>query len=446
MFAIALLSAPAAAVEVGIAVVDIEPPIGIPLAGYGAKARRLPGYLDWGNKLEHAALFRPSVGRHSAINSKAMVIRDGDSKVVFVSVDLVGVEKRLVEDLASGLAHLDVAVEELVVAATHTHSGPGTISHRPTMALIAADRFRRENYDLILAKVVQSVELAFERLQVAELVATEFETKGLQRNKWRRIGEGHFDSQARFLLAVSSTTHQIMGGLLNYALHGNGMPIDDLRFSSDTPGSIATNMERLIAEKNGPDSDHPVVLFMNGAEGDVGNRERSVAAVEADGRAFAEQARAAGALDSLRPVGSSLRTARKKVWLGMPGVSLRNCTGPNDDDENTGIDFRLPMPLMQQRTFVSFISVGDIHMLTWPGEPSVQVGYDTQAIATENGFPNSWILGLANDYQSYFTVKTEYNLGAYDSCNSLFRWKGALRIQSAMSELMIGRSDENTAN
>lgn len=435
---LAWLVGTAEAAEVGIAAVDIEPPIGIPLAGYGAKARRLPSYVDWGDELEHAAFFRPSVGRHSPIQSKAMVIRNGESKVVFVSVDFVGVEKRMVSDLADSVAHLGIKAEELIVGATHTHSGPGTFSRRPSMVMIAVDRFRKENYDFILAKMANSIEIAFERLQSAELLTTTFQTEGLQRNKWRRKGEDHFDKRARFLLARSMADKEIMGGLLNYALHGNGMPISDLRFSSDTLGSIATHVEQFISERNSPGAAAPVILFMNGAEGDVGNRERTVAAVAADGRTFAEQAAEAGILDELRPVDPSISISRKGVWLGLPGMSLRNCIWGKEERSQSGPDPRFPLPFMQQRTFVSQISIGDIYMLTWPGEPSVQVGYDTQAIAAEYGHEDSWILGLTNDYQSYFTTKTEYNEGVYDSCSSLFRWKGTTRIQTAMIELMSG--------
>ena len=64
----------------------------------------------------------------------------------------------------------------------------------------------------------------------------------------------------------------------------------------------------------------------------------------------------------------------------------------------------------------------------------------------ENGFADSWILGLTNDYQSYFTTETEYNERAYDSCSSLFRWKGAQRIQTALADLMsAGKNDNNIA-
>ena len=429
-------STPSDATEVGLATVDIEPPIGIPLAGYGARERRLPKYADWSGEHEHAAFFRPSTGRHSAIESKAMVIRRDGAQVVFVSVDLVGVEKRMVRDVAKRLASFGVEEHEIVLGATHTHSGPGTLSRRPSMAIVAADRFRRENYELVVGKIAESIERAVAGLQPVELVTGEFRTEGLQRNKWRRTGEGHFDSRARLLLARSPESGEILGGILNYALHGNGMPIDDLRYSSDTLGSIANSIE---AELETRGHAAPVILYFNGAEGDVGNRERSVDAVAEDGEAFSQQAIESGVFDDLQPAGDGLGIKRRKVWLGLPGMSFRNCVGKwKGGESNPGPDPRLPLWLMQQRTWVSLVSIGDIHMLTWPGEPSVQVGYDTQALAEAAGFSDAWILALTGDYQSYFTTREEYFEGAYDSCSSLFRWKGTDRIQKAMKKLMAG--------
>jgi len=434
---LAASAGPAQATGVGLAAVDIEPPLGAPLAGYGARARRLPGFVDWGNKHPYATWFRPSEGRHTPVRSKAMVVQHADGRLVFVSLDLVGVERRMVRDLARRLRHLGVSEEELVVGATHTHSGPGAISRRLSLSLVAVDRFNRDVYEHVMGRIVASVEQAFASIRTAELLTVAFETEGLQRNKWRRKGEQHFDRRARFLLARSTDDGRLMGGLLNFALHGNGMPLDDLRFSADTPGSIATNVEELIAIHNGTNTREPVVLFFNGAEGDVGNTERSVEAVARHGREFAAQAADARVLDSLRPVGADLVVRRRSVWLGLPGMSLRNCTGKVKPRRDNVPDFRLPLPFMQQHAWITLISIGELSMLTWPGEASAQVGYDTQALAAKLGEPDLWILGLTNDYQSYFTTRAEYYEGRYDACSSLFRWKGADRILKGMETMLI---------
>lgn len=54
--------------------------------------------------------------------------------------------------------------------------------------------------------------------------------------------------------------------------------------------------------------------------------------------------------------------------------------------------------------------------LSWPGEPSTQLGYDLQDMARKLGAVDPVVLGLANDYMSYFTTKAEsYGLPIADS-------------------------------
>ena len=428
--------------DVGIAAVDIEPAIGIPLAGYSSKLRRIDGFIDWTNKYPESRYFKPSTGRHSAIRSKSMVIRSGDRLLVFVSVDLVGVEAAMFRDLAKRLKSLGVTEDNLIVSGTHTHSGPGTVSRRFGLQIVAVDAFRRKNYNSILDKMQMSVEIAFARLASADLLTSSFETSGIQRNKFRKNGEGHYDNTAKFLLARARVNGQLLGGIVNYALHGNGMPVDDMRFSSDVLGQIEINLERVIAENNKANHYKPVILFMNGAEGDVGNPVRTEEAVVSDGIRFAEQAVEAGFIESLRAINPVISLRRSKVRLGIPTYSPKNCA----EDKKSfiarrGLGLKIPLLfLYPQSTYITVAAVGDILMLTWPGEASTQVGFDLHDAVHGLGYENSWFLGLANDYMAYFTTQEEYTEGKYDSCSSLFGWKGAEKIRARYLEMLANDS------
>src|SRR3954468_8682956 len=68
---------------VGFGSADLVTPAGVPLAGYGSAARRTFPYVH-GN--EYAKWFKPSSGTHDVIRSKAMVLVQGDKKLLFVSV------------------------------------------------------------------------------------------------------------------------------------------------------------------------------------------------------------------------------------------------------------------------------------------------------------------------------------------------------------------------
>jgi hypothetical protein len=75
-------------------------------------------------------------------------------------------------------------------------------------------------------------------------------------------------------LAKSSANGRWLGGMVNYSVHGGGMPIDTLVYSSDFPGQIELQMENRIRGMN-DGGNKPVILFVNGAEGDVGTPGRA---------------------------------------------------------------------------------------------------------------------------------------------------------------------------
>ena len=423
--------------EVGLAAVDIEPAIGIPLAGYGAKVRRYPGGVDWTNQTPGVTYFKPSVGRHSPIRSKAMVIRAKGQHIVIVSVDFVGVEWAMTKDLVGRTAHLGVTTENLVLGGTHTHHGPGATTRRFALAIVAVDKFHPDIYDSILDKVEESVEQAFDALEPAELLAGSFETEGIQRNKFRRIGEGHYDNTARLLLARSAGSGNLLGGIVNYPLHGNGMPVSDLRFSSDVLGQIELNMEQVIADANDGAGHRPVMLFLNAAQGDVGNPVRTEEAVMADGASFARFAVDADVLGNLRRVEPEISSRQSRVWLGMPAYSPKVCARKGSFLDKYGLGLKIPLPLLYpQRTYLTAVTIGDIMLLTLPGEASTQVGYNLRHAVESLGYDTPWLIGLANDYMSYFTTREEYRQGHYDSCSSLFSWKGADRIEAKYIDLL----------
>jgi len=96
--------------EAGFGKVDITPRVGVELCGFGP-------YLN-----------RHSIGVRDRLSAKAMAVRKGDSCVVLVSCDLVGVTLAMTHQ-ARALVHEAVGVPEeaIMVHCTHTHSGPNTV-------------------------------------------------------------------------------------------------------------------------------------------------------------------------------------------------------------------------------------------------------------------------------------------------------------------------------
>jgi hypothetical protein len=133
-------------VDAAIGSVDVTPPVGVPLAGHGSIQRRnLIPFKRWFEK--YATYFKPSEGVLDPIRVKAMLLRNGDKKLLFVSVDLVAVTDEFRGQLADRLKGLGFDRNEILVSGTHTHNGPGAITSNPVWELVAVDKFKPEIYN-----------------------------------------------------------------------------------------------------------------------------------------------------------------------------------------------------------------------------------------------------------------------------------------------------------
>jgi hypothetical protein len=421
------------AYRVGISAVDTEPEIGIPLAGYGDERRRLKRW-DWSNQYPHSFFFKPSIGVRDPIRSKAMVVESGGKRVIFVSVDVIGVTKTFVDALAAGLKHHRVRPEELIVTGTHTHSGPGTLSKNPALNAIAVDLYQKRNFDWMVGKALLGIEMAFQSREPADLYYTSFKAKEIQVNKFRRPGKDWFNNEAGFILARSRKSGNWLGGLLNFAMHGNAMLIDDLRYSADMPGALERASQKVLSDANSKNCGEPVILFMNGAEGDVRHKgERGEAIMEAVASKFEDQFRENLREENLSPLPQELSVQQKRIFLGVPGWPLKICAKRDGFYRNwmeiTGRSGKIPLlGIFPSHTRLSTVKLGGVLMMSWPGEASTSLGFELNRIASTYGFKRNWVLGLTNDYLTYFTTEHEFLEATYDSCSSLYTDKGGARI------------------
>src|SRR5439155_1214305 len=114
-------------------------PEGTPLAGYGGFHRRLvvPDVLD---RYPHAFWFKPGRAERDPLAARALVLERDGTRVVWVTVDLVAVDRAFTETVATRLARAGARPGALIVSASHTHSGPGAFVESALMGFVAADR------------------------------------------------------------------------------------------------------------------------------------------------------------------------------------------------------------------------------------------------------------------------------------------------------------------
>lgn len=90
----------------GAAVVDITPPVGGFMDGYGDRTQ-------------------PSQGVHDPLFARVLVLDYGDDQCAIVGCDLLGVHPQIVAEVRQGVLSLcGIPAEHIVVAAAHNHAAP----------------------------------------------------------------------------------------------------------------------------------------------------------------------------------------------------------------------------------------------------------------------------------------------------------------------------------
>lgn len=319
---------------VGCAFFDL--PERTPLGGWGTMVRRraLPAFGGIGTlgrlslyfmgppeegAAPRAPMFRRPARAGDALGARALLLLpdDGGPAVAFVRMDLIVPERRLVADVLGDVGHLHLTPETLLLSATHTHSGPGGFQRIAFAAISGTDHFDRAVYDAVRRAIVEALRVASRDARPARLAFPRARDRGasglpiLARNRCR--AHGGIDDRVLALRVEDAKDGHVRALLLHYAVQPVMLRPRHLAFGRDLPGAIEDALGRALPG-------HPLILFLNGAMGDVSPRSMPPGGEEGAARmarAFAERVVAdlqeGPAFDHLR-----VRAARVERDLGTP--------------------------------------------------------------------------------------------------------------------------------
>lgn len=215
----------------GLEEVIIAPPAGVELAGYSP---------------------RVATGLHDNLKAVALVLDDGHQRSVLCAVDIVGVSAELVSAVRRRVAcETAIPAERVLIAATHTHSAPELASKN-----VLNQCWLHE----LESQLVKVILLADSHCREAKIGASTGTVEGIGGN--RRDPKGFVDRSIHVVRIDDNRTGKCLGLVVNHACHPTTLGMENTLVTADYPGPL-----RDYVLTHHPD--HPVVLFLNGACGDV---------------------------------------------------------------------------------------------------------------------------------------------------------------------------------
>jgi hypothetical protein len=305
-------AAPASArLVAGAASVTIDLPSDTPLGGYGGFPRRawIPDVLG---AAPDTFWFRPSTGVHDPIKVRALVLEAAGVRLLWLSLDVVGMDPSLVADLRRRLDQLGLRYAAVVAAATHTHSGPGAFARSSLFEFLALDRESPRVRGRIASGMEAAARQAERRKRPATVGTGRSEVTGITASRV----DGPLDHDLG-VLKVTGADGRPVAVVWNYAIHGTALGRGNLQLSGDVMGDAGARIEEQLGVP---------ALFLNGSVGDTSPRRRGWDGVASGGKALAA---AVVALWPRIPADRDQRLEAVAVTalLPPPGVELRNCSG-----------------------------------------------------------------------------------------------------------------------
>ncbi len=427
----------------GAATADITPSLGLPIVG------------NWDSP--------PATAIHDPLHVRCIVLDDGDTRVGFAICDNVGIPRE-VFDLARKLidARNLVPSQNVLMAATHTHSGVSARNTRYVDGEVVLD-----NYQTLVAKrIAEGIAESVKRLEPARIgwggvdEASELNNRrwyvndpSLLRNPFGGVDKvrmnppagssslirpaGPIDPEVSFV-SIQKADGKPLALLANYSLHYvGGVPVGDV--SADYFAVFA----KKIAEKLGADESF-VGIMSNGTSGDVNNIR------------FTEKAPRMEPYEKINQVAELIASRvveanhaidfRESVVLGAASEDLT--LGMRKPDEAVLSHFaqsetrskaeRHPHELTYAERvnalaegpdtstiLLQVLRVGDLGIAAIPFEVFTETGLELKA---RRPLKDSFTIELANGSYGYLPTPAQHELGGYET------WMGTNKVQLDASE------------
>jgi hypothetical protein len=384
------LAGPASAesLSVGFGWAPLPTPDGAGLAGYGGlRQRRAEGTLD-------------------VPDARAVVLEQDGLRVALVAIDVLISRPTLRDRLLEEAERL--AIDSVVLVATHTHSGPGGYVEGWAAARVTGAGFDPEVADRLADAATHALRGAVEDLGRAR-VGSALGHAELAEN--RREEDGPAEVSLPVIRVETGNGGRRV--LFAYAAHPIVLSPKSRAYSADYPGAAREWLASRGWESTfvpGPLGDQQPVSGLGPLWPKTVEEQRAQA--DEIGERLGEAVLAT--LSGIAPR-ASVRLEAVERWVEAPPSRLRRgCL----------VWWLSPISRGPLRSFLSprvpfhAVRIGDAVLLAVPAEPTTRVGDRLRASVPEGSVP--LVVSHANDWMGYVVERERYGHGGYEACMSFF--------------------------
>ncbi|MFW9971407.1 MAG: neutral/alkaline non-lysosomal ceramidase N-terminal domain-containing protein [Candidatus Odinarchaeota archaeon] len=390
---------------------------GIPINPDGSPVF-LAGFGDPGDRSASAI--------HDDIYVRCLVLNYDGTTIVFAALDLIGYFIDQVDLIRTEIeAEYGIDANNIIIASTHTHSGPDTLGLWTPPYPIPGVNW--PYMEFVADQIKECIGQAYQNMEKASVRFASALVPGLMKNS---RDEGRVYPNLEVMKVQDRKGHTI-ATMINYAGHPEVMWSNNLEITSDYVGYLRDKVEEELGG---------IAIFFNGALG-------GMITPDVDEHTF-EKAQEIGYALAYATI-KALRSRRSYAWgMFLPG--WKN----NFNVEKVVFEVPLENPVfyyvmsvgMLQRaspwykpdvgamgsimTEVNVITIGKAQMITMPGEVLPSIGYRLREAMTGKF---KFQIGLANDELGYIIPENEWDPTQYEESMSV-----GVQTAIAMETILMG--------
>jgi len=239
------------ALEVGVATIDITPPLGMPMRGYASRKELSNGIWD-------------------PLYAKSIVLDDGNKRVSLVVLDLIGPPPKDVCDRIRQKAKNELHVSTILFLAIHTHAGPDLKPDLPSKENPWLPILETKTYEVIekaaSSKSPVTVEIGYGSADLSydrRVVNPDGTVRMLWNNPDRK--ENTPVDQTVSVVGFKGINGKWIALLVHHACHPVVFEGSNLKYSAEFPGV----MRKYVEERLGG-----TCLYLQGACGEINPYDR----------------------------------------------------------------------------------------------------------------------------------------------------------------------------